>query len=397
MLNLNQLIVTLRQVTFMLQTQKDRIRDFGAWYETGWRDRMKADPLMCWLRDARTRVEKHGDLELASTAEVTILASWLDGPSRTMDVSPALGPSDIAASISLDDLPEQVRKEGLLKVERRWVSKDLPDDELTDVCAHGYGVVATILAEAHERLGYQMRTFSGETHEGEHHRVDHLGGRLPCMLTTRDERTAYVRLDSGKLLEEETRDTWFSPGDEERALFEQRSQAMTVGPHALATPPGEDPLDWGNRWSSVARRVLAHDGYHRPLAFLLGREGQPIKCIGLNYEDQTEKYFAMRSVAREADRLGARVVVLISEAWEAQIDIKEFSPTMLRAGERADRTEALSVVVATWDGRYRSYRSPFKRDANNRPILGAQVTVPEGGFPGILEPLLTMWAKWPAS
>ncbi|MFL5898465.1 MAG: hypothetical protein ACJ76D_08400 [Solirubrobacterales bacterium] len=37
-LNLNQLITTLRQVTFMLQTQKTKISGFEEWYEVGWRE-----------------------------------------------------------------------------------------------------------------------------------------------------------------------------------------------------------------------------------------------------------------------------------------------------------------------------------------------------------------------
>ncbi|HEX6752668.1 MAG TPA: hypothetical protein VF093_03670 [Solirubrobacterales bacterium] len=45
-LNLNQLITTLRQVTFMLQAQKHKIEDFESWYEVEWREKMRADPLM---------------------------------------------------------------------------------------------------------------------------------------------------------------------------------------------------------------------------------------------------------------------------------------------------------------------------------------------------------------
>jgi len=151
-MNLNQLIVTLRQVTWMLQRQKDKITDFAPWYKK-WQDRMKTDPLMNWLNDARTQIEHLGDLDLASTATVSVIASWMDGPYSQFEIPPHVGPERIAADIQTADLPDQVRKEGLLKVERRWVSSDLPEHELTDVCAHGYGVVATIWLRPTSVLG----------------------------------------------------------------------------------------------------------------------------------------------------------------------------------------------------------------------------------------------------
>lgn len=91
-LNLSQLIVTLRQVTFMLQNQKGKIADFKDWYEVGWRARLKADPLMVWLYDARTTIEHVGDLDIASTAKVSVIADWLDGPYAVFEVPPHVGP-----------------------------------------------------------------------------------------------------------------------------------------------------------------------------------------------------------------------------------------------------------------------------------------------------------------
>lgn len=72
----------------MLQNKKEKIADFDAWYEEGWRKRMKADPIMAWLNDARTKVEHIGDLDLASTAVVTVIANWIDGPYAVFEVPP---------------------------------------------------------------------------------------------------------------------------------------------------------------------------------------------------------------------------------------------------------------------------------------------------------------------
>src|SRR5436309_15092466 len=65
--NLNATIQALRSVTFVLQKEHDAIPDFAPWYD-GWRERMKSDPLMKWLVDARNRIEKQGDLKTYSSA-----------------------------------------------------------------------------------------------------------------------------------------------------------------------------------------------------------------------------------------------------------------------------------------------------------------------------------------
>jgi hypothetical protein len=202
----------------------------------------------------------------------------------------------MASTFPSDDLPEELRKEGLLRIERRWVSKDLPDHELTEVCAHGYGVLATFLADAHKRLGVQMRTFGGETHSGRHARVDHLGGRLPCMVVTGEERTAHLHLGSGELLTLQADPVSFDP-QKDKEWYQRRTEAMTIGRGAVMPHEDENALDWGGRWMSVARRTLVHDGFHLPYAFLFTKDRQPITVIGLLFEDQAEKYLAFQRLA----------------------------------------------------------------------------------------------------
>jgi hypothetical protein len=76
---LNQLLVTLRQVTFMVKKRKAAFENFDSWYGD-WQDRLRADSIMNWLKDARNHVEKVGGLAITSTARVEIVASWLPGP-----------------------------------------------------------------------------------------------------------------------------------------------------------------------------------------------------------------------------------------------------------------------------------------------------------------------------
>jgi hypothetical protein len=394
-LQLNALIVTLRQVTFMLQKQKERIEDFEGWYGA-WQDRMRADPVMKWLHDARTHIEKRGDLELASTARVELVAGWLPGPYDDLEVPPLVGPEELAPFVreAFPDLPEEIAQEGLLRVERRWVSKDFPDRELTEVCAYGYGYVATIISDAHERLGLRMRTFGGETHEGRYVRVDHLGGRLPCMVITDEDRTAHIHLGTGELLQLESKEVTFDPKDDEAALLE-RSKAMTVAPTALAQQEGRDPLDLGAQFISVARRTLAHDGFHWPYAFLYTRDLQPITVLSFRFEDQAEKYMSFRQLARQVDRLGADIVVFVGEIWMAPAPEEGLRP-FARASEMPGRKEALEVIVATSEGRVRTYYSPFERDSKGNPVFREEIRTIEGGeaMTFSLMPLFAVWKRW---
>lgn len=354
---------------------------------------MKADPIMRWLHDARTKIEHVGDLDLESVAKVTVVASWLDGPYAEFQVLPHIGPEEIAAGFRETDLPDLVRKEGLLKVERRWVSQDLPDRELTEVCAYGYGVLATVMAEAHARLGVQMQTFGGEMHGGRHQREAQSGGPLPCMLLSKEARISHLHLASGNLIEMERVGVEIDERDAE--FFKQRSEAMLVDPAiAFAHSPDDDPLDIAGQVSSVARRTLAHDGYHDPIAFFFDDENRFLGASGMHFEDQAEKYLAFRGLAARAEELGASTVVQVGEVWEARVEKKDLSPTMPRASERPDRTEALCVMAVTRDGRARTYATPFSRDSKGNPVLG-ETRVPNEGdhFNASMLPLQEMWSR----
>lgn len=105
-----------------------------------------------------------GDLDTQSTAKVTVLAGAACVPHSDLEVSPLLSPSEIAQHVVLRRLPENVLRDATPKVERRWVAEGLPDRDLLDALAYCYGMLATIVVEAHKRCGVQMQTFGGEAH-----------------------------------------------------------------------------------------------------------------------------------------------------------------------------------------------------------------------------------------
>src|SRR5215470_19431517 len=58
--NLNATIQALRNITFVTQSEKHAFKDFDSWYAP-WQERMKAEPRLRWLRDARNTVVKQGE------------------------------------------------------------------------------------------------------------------------------------------------------------------------------------------------------------------------------------------------------------------------------------------------------------------------------------------------
>lgn len=393
-LNLHSLVMTLRQATWMVQKQKAHIEGYDAWY-TSWEVRMAADPVMRWLKEARTQIEHRGDLELLSTARVTVISNWQERPLIEFEVPPMMGPDDVIANHpELEAFPDSVRRDGVLRVERRWVAADLPEHELLDACAYGYGVVATIIAEAHERLGFRMRTFGGETHEGRHDRDVHLGGRLPCMVVTHDSRTAELELATGEVISFERTEGTLDP-DRDGPLLAEQAEAMLLAPGGTVPAPGEDLLDVGGRWASVARRVFAHDGKHVPMAILLSADGSPLRIVELRFETHAGKQLAVRRIADEIALTGAQAAVLINEIWTASVPIRAIRSDMPPVAELPGRGEALYVQVVTADGRLRGHCSPITRDAKGRPVLGKQ-RVEAGSLNTIVRlfPIFEVWRSW---
>ena len=128
-------IQTLRTVTFILQRHKAIIPDFADWYGDAekktpgeWQRRLMSDPLMRWMVDARNRIEKQGDLESKSIVRAEIVASYLEEGSR-IEVPAHLSDTvrKLLRNIPNTALGEHIRRNGMLRIQRRWVENTLPD------------------------------------------------------------------------------------------------------------------------------------------------------------------------------------------------------------------------------------------------------------------------------
>ncbi len=90
-LAINNLLLTLRTVTWVLQKSLSHRAGFDEWYADRRRE-MSEDQLMKWAVEARNRIEKVGDLDLQSTARLSITASWLAAPYDDFEIPPLIPP-----------------------------------------------------------------------------------------------------------------------------------------------------------------------------------------------------------------------------------------------------------------------------------------------------------------
>jgi len=207
-------IQTLRSITFILQNQKRRIPGFDEWYGTTdrdglWQKRLRDIPLMRWLKEARNKIEKQGDLEAESFVRAEIIASHLDeGPRLEVPTRLFEGPEVLLRRIPAGSVSEHERAHGSVKIERRWVESDLPEFELLDALATAYGHLSELVADAHRQMGLAPpRTENHET--GERFDAATLGWRLPCMIGHDQPRALLLSLSDGSRIsfESERRET----------------------------------------------------------------------------------------------------------------------------------------------------------------------------------------------
>lgn len=333
-------IQTLRTVTFIVQSNKRLFSNFDPWYES-WQDKLRADPLMRWMVDARNKIEKQGDLDAHSFVLAEIIASYYEeGPRMEVPAELFQSPAELISSIPTEVLRKHVFKDGILRIQRRWVENSLPDYELLDAVGIAYGRVAELVADAHRELGLEPpSTMVGDIDhtQGEESR----GGRLPCMIGHGDARSHNVWLATGQAMKIEQKTVEFDREQAERVAGKYGLDPKEMFPSTDPAP--EATL---NSLFATARKMFFVDGHHDTIVFLLSG-GRPVNLMQLAVQEHGEKYLVMRGLANEVIKYGADGVIIISEVWSAPYDP---SKPYRRAADAPERREFLSATLVTQTG-----------------------------------------------
>ena len=330
---------------------------------------------MRWLVEARNSVEKQGDLDLRSTARVSVVASWLPAPIAEFEVPPLISAAQIAASVDTSHIPDDVRKHGYLLVERQWVTKSLPDRELLEGIAHCIGRIDAVVQDAHDHYCEQPAATEST-----------------AARSLRDICRRWWQLGSLDLL----RSTW-SPASSlgSRVLRPDLSSAIDADVEerygrfweATPKPPGR-AVDQAQVYHEWGKTFLKRDGNHAPFVWLF-KEGKPVLMGQMFPEDQQDKMLMMERIAGEVERLSADAIIVSTEAWMALAVPDNDDRRRLRAGERDDRMEAFVTEAVQRDGLSVNLTTMFVRESEG--IVFAQ-TQTDFERPALtFEPILRVW------
>ncbi|HEX4301910.1 MAG TPA: hypothetical protein VHZ78_03905 [Rhizomicrobium sp.] len=373
-------IQTARTVTFILQSNKRAFSNFDAWYAP-WQEKFKADALMRWMVEARNKIEKQGDLEANSVVRAELVASYFSNEVPKIEVPAALfdAPTALVKGIPSTALGDHIRREGVVRIQRRWVENSLPDYELLDAVAVAYGRLSDMLSNAHVALGLQVPE-TKDTRTGEIYGDEFREGRLPCMIGHGEMRSIDVRLADGHPVELVEIERVI-----ERRDAKEISKRYDFDPEQMF---GDGSIESAlSGLYATARKMFLKDGYHVNMVMMFRGE-KPVDLRQLVFEDQGQKYLMMRRLANEVVRRGADAVIMIGEIWSATFDPDK--PYRF-ARDAPERREALIATLIRKCGEPIQLVSTIERKGKQLD-LGKVVEVRDGAQ-AMFAPIYEAWRR----
>lgn len=383
--NLNATIQALRNITFILQSEKHSFTQFDDWYKR-WQELIKADLILRWLKEAQNTIVKQGELETSSMAVVK-LVTWKDDVLVETSVPPETPPSLILRNIPLFELVNNAHlsagdlKHAAIIIERRWSVADLGGREILGALAQAYGLLSDLVLDAHIKLGKTECVSSNGTHP--HFRsTHHPSGTLPCMVVGSELRSHSFSLQTGEEMEM-VRIT--SPGvDPAIAAKRYGLDQMTK----MAGWETADPLLLGERVLFTAKRMLRKDKALVRMVFIRDGRGSWNQAV-IEATNRTEKHLLMRMIARYIESVGGDTIIDVNEVWMLPPEDAAIKAHFDDARHVPGRREALSILVATREGLFKSYVTPFTRGPFGGIKLGDTVELKE--YPYYLTPVIDVW------
>lgn len=351
-LNLNSLIQSLRNVTFLLQSQKRELPSFDTWY-AAWQLTVKDDPVMRWAVKARNRIVKQSDLEIHSKAVVRLSFDWLNEIEDVLEVPPHYTTHQTISAL-LAAAPQPIR--GIISIERRWVDVELPTRELLDATRYSYGHLATVIQMAHNAASIPVCDLATRTPDcvGPQFKIP-----LQCMHKIDDNRRLVVDLSSMTKYTEEME--ILHAGDIPREVTGAKYGKAAVSGNAIERVP---------QVTEMAKRMLSVDKELATVAWLL-RGAETAEIFALPMPDQRAKLIQMNRLADLVEQVNADGVVFIAESW---ID---FTMATAGAGDRSakairpsqNRGECIWISAIMRDGQSAESITVFTRGKGGEIIF----------------------------
>lgn len=403
---LNACIQAARNLTFALQKEGNLIPGFDDWYP-GWQEKMKADPVMRWLHNARTQIVHKGDLATRSQATVWLQIDYADAgrevaaglpqpfrkepaeKSPKFNTNPLHSLDQILDQIEDLPLPSRIRQESTITIERRWVDSDLPNIELLDALAHVYGFLSQLVKDAHDRAGV-AQSLMIEIH-GEAVPIPELeaeGGRLPCMITSRILRSASFHLVEGT----PATGGKMRPFQPDKSMAEKAAKKYKMEPVRLDAEPSS-PIDLIPMFIKNATAIAQSGEEHGWFIFFF-RGITRLGIEALAARDASDKRILAQNIAEIVAANHIDGIVEIGEVWQAPMT-SDPEGAFVRPAVHPERTEAISIWAETATGQKASIHIPIKRRRLRATIVGEPVQVDTESITNFfLEPVRRVWATW---
>jgi len=370
-LNLNSLIQGLRNVTFLLQSQKRDLPSFEDWYGA-WQRAVKDDLVMRWAVSARNRIVKQSDLEMHSTALVRLSFDWLNEVEEVVEVPPHYTTYRTISGL-LSAIPDLT--EGVVTIERRWVDVELPSRELLEATRYAYGCLARVVQRAHGAAGATACDLATRKPECV---GPGLNESPQCMAQFDDDRRLHVDLATMTQLTEELERLDAVPREVTDAKY---------GPMRASG----DAIGRLQQVVEMTKTMLLVDKELVPVAWLI-RGQHTVDVLAVPILDQRSKSVQMNRVADQVEHLNADGLIFIVESWLdlADSDLEIGDRDMKVSHPREERGEGIWITAITKDGRSAEAMTPFFRAEDGEITFGPSA-FSKGGVPNMLLPVIRRW------
>ncbi|MEN9582491.1 MAG: hypothetical protein RL641_445 [Candidatus Parcubacteria bacterium] len=320
---INTAIQALRNLTFALQKQKDSLPDFDTWYGS-WQEKMRDNPLLKELHEARSIIVKQEDLKLYSVGTART-KGWVDFQKMTFTFDPTSDSYDVAKGFYdtyVIHLPiaEEVKQRLIFEFERKWIYNKLPNDELLDAIAQAYRFFSAMLKDAEIKFSISPREnkstgdyCSAELNDDE---------QLRCMILTPQERCLSFSFKDGGILTIQTGSISRSEADLRKVHdrygdFWESEDILSL---LEGTFPDEYPFDEMKLFAQVALSNLKRDGHLIPTSFIFNEKGTAPMIISHPFQNQESKVMVIDKVASAIIKNKAKFVLMVAELWQYKID-----------------------------------------------------------------------------
>lgn len=384
-LSLNNCIQTIRSVTWVLQRTKSQFNNFDGWYES-WQNRMRKDPVMTWLVQARNIIVKEGDLSTFSKLRISIIETWFASPYMEIDVSPFVDTKDFIKFLAKNNPNNIDLKVGLLCAERRWIDEQLKECELLEALSHVYVVLSGLLIDAHKNLRYQEGLLKCPWYVQE----DPTKGQHPdCMKAQEWDRTIWLDLNTGQTLRPVDFPVQKIDDGEVKKHYPSLQQEINQLKKSKSRKQS-DLKGTADFFFETAKDILKTDGFHVPMAILGYPDGHR-DLRALLMQNRTEKHLMIRKLAADIEKTGATSVVLINEAWVS--NTKDYCLTQLGV-ESPTLREVLHLIAANAKGEIYAKQVFFTRDKKGEINMGKEFNISHN-IVNILAPIKEVWNRNP--